>query len=247
MSQYEAWVQPRPNNAWQVHENQTFIDQTRVDNAPLDDEDEDTSDNEEEEAESSDDLSDAEEIDNESEGEGCDEEDDAEKEDNPACDNFNCPVLTDKEVPGTDQVPGRQLSASGCQEPPTRRPEAVPPGSTEQEDSIVDRFLEVMEDQDLHRDSITRLRKFFKTATLEELEDDGGETKESRILLEDRNFAEKCFRPYPKSMTAKELYSALRKQVRRATHRQPSRLITTHRDTRPRPHQSLRLPRRIHG
>lgn len=81
---------------------------------------------------------------------------------------------------------------------------------------IVTRFVTAMEDQDpLHPDSISRLEQFFKLATLENLEEASRDVKASRILLEDRNFSRKCFRPYPRSMTPKQLHEALARQVRR--------------------------------
>lgn len=83
------------------------------------------------------------------------------------------------------------------------------------DDDIVARFVSAMEDQDpLHPDSISRLEQFFKMATLEPLEEASMEVKQSRILLEDRNFSHKTFRPYPRSMTPKQLYEALARQVR---------------------------------
>lgn len=81
---------------------------------------------------------------------------------------------------------------------------------------IVTRFVTAMEDQDpLHPDSISRLEQFFEMATLEKLEEASREVKRSRILLEDRNFSCKCFRPYPRSMNPKQLHEALAREVRR--------------------------------
>lgn len=94
--------------------------------------------------------------------------------------------------------------------------------SGSEENNIIECFLRVMEDQDLRRDSIARLRQLFKSATLERLEEGTRDFKGSRILLEDRNFSRKQFRPYPRSMTPKQLYSALEKQVRRNAHNRVS-------------------------
>lgn len=92
--------------------------------------------------------------------------------------------------------------------------------SESEEEDIIECLLRLMEDQDLRRDSIARLRQLFKSATLERLEEGTMDFEGSRILLEDRNFSHKQFRPYPRSMTPKQLYSALEKQVsRNAYHR----------------------------
>lgn len=87
--------------------------------------------------------------------------------------------------------------------------------SDSEEDGIIERFLRVMEDQGLRRDSSARLKQLLKSVTLERLEEGTRGLKGGRILLEDRNFSRKTFRPYPRSMTPKQLYSALKKQVRR--------------------------------
>lgn len=92
--------------------------------------------------------------------------------------------------------------------------------SESEEEDIIECLLRVIEDQDLRRDSIARLRQLFKSATLERLEEGTMGFEGSRILLEDRNFSHKQFRPYPRSMTPKQLYSALEKRVsRNAYHR----------------------------
>lgn len=101
------------------------------------------------------------------------------------------------------------------------------PGGDEnesEEDEIVTRILSVIEDQDLRRDSIARLRQLFKSTNLERLEESRTGLKESRILLEDRNFTDRTFRPYARSMTPKQLYSALRRKVRSNLHKHLSRL-----------------------
>lgn len=107
------------------------------------------------------------------------------------------------------------------------------------DDDIVARFVTAMEDQDpLHPDSISRLKRFFKTATLEDLEEASREVKEGRILLEDRNFSRKCFRPYPRSMTPKQLHEALAREVRIIQHNKQSELTKIQRypaKTPPRP------------
>lgn len=87
-----------------------------------------------------------------------------------------------------------------------------------EEDNIIECLLSVMDDRDLRRDSIARLRQLFKSATMERLEEGTRDFEGSRILLEDRNFSRKQFRPYPRSMTPRQLYSALEKQVRRNHH-----------------------------
>lgn len=73
--------------------------------------------------------------------------------------------------------------------------------------------LRAMQDQWLRRDSIARLSQLFKSATLESVEEGTGDLKGSRILLEDRNFSYRRFRPYPRSMTPKQLYGALVKKA----------------------------------
>lgn len=82
-----------------------------------------------------------------------------------------------------------------------------------EEDEIIARLLELMEGENLHRDSIARLKHLFKSVNLERLEE-GTKRFRSRILLEDRDFSGKSFRPYPRSMTPKQLYNALGKEVR---------------------------------
>lgn len=87
--------------------------------------------------------------------------------------------------------------------------------SGSEEHNIIECFLRVMEDQDLRRNSIARLRQLFKSASLERLEEGTRDLEGSRILLEDRNYSHKQFRPYPRTLTPKQLHSALEKQVRR--------------------------------
>lgn len=101
------------------------------------------------------------------------------------------------------------------------------PGGDEnesEEDEIVTRILSVIKDQDLRRDSMARLRQLFKSTNLERLEESTTRLKESRILLEDRNFTHKTFRAYPRPMTPKQLYDALGKKVRSNLHKHLSRL-----------------------
>lgn len=173
-SHHERWFRPRPNDGWQLTENQTFVDVNQF-NCALFYDDEDSSDDEEEEIDSSGEKSDAEGSDSDSEEE----------------------------------------EASECDEAPSGNPSNGSSGSlaAEQEIDIVTRFLEVMEDQDLHRDSIARLKQFFKTAKLGDSEALTRKLTGSRIILEDRNFSCNSFRPYSRSMTPKKLHSALGKHV----------------------------------
>ncbi|KAL1865311.1 hypothetical protein Daus18300_007201 [Diaporthe australafricana] len=168
-SLHEKWFRPKPNNGWQLTENQTFVDVKQF-HSVLFDEDDFSDDEEEEDIDSSEEKSDTEESDDE--------------------------------------------GSSECDEAPSGNPNngfGGPPAA-EQDIDIVARFLEVMEDEDLHRDSIARLRQFFKSAKLGDLEEGTWKLTGSRIFLEDRNFSSKIFRPYSRSMTPKKLHSALKKQ-----------------------------------
>lgn len=115
--------------------------------------------------------------------------------------------------------------------------------SESDEDDPIIRFLEAMEDQDLHFASSARLRQYFSSVTMDRLEEGTRDLKLSRILLEDRNFSVKTYRPYPRPMTAKQLYIALGKQVRKDSTYKLYRfwvLTTIHRDTLKRSHPNPR-------
>lgn len=99
-----------------------------------------------------------------------------------------------------------------------------------EEDEIMTRLLELMEGENLHRDSIARLKCLFKSVNLGRLEE-GAKRFRSRILLEDRNFSGKSFRPYPRSMTPKQLYNALGKEVRLHMYHSVLKLTIKFRDT----------------
>lgn len=222
---YDKWLRPRPNNQWQNLENQIFVDQTPLSGQFQDD---DGASEDDEEDDASEEVSDVEESDNESEDEDSDQSS-RRIHDLPSS---NRPQLPDDEVLETELNPTCQLAPPGSEEEPNQRTEIEGPGPSTEDDGIVSRFLTVMEelavkDRDLHRDSIARLGQFFKKATLRRLEEASREIKGSRILLEDRNLSGKIFRPYPRSMTLKQLYEALKKLVRILQQHILSRLTTT--------------------
>ncbi|KAK2599779.1 hypothetical protein N8I77_011504 [Diaporthe amygdali] len=226
-SQYDRWLRPRPNLQWKNVENQTFIDQSKFNSGSLEEDedgsdDEDDEDEEEEEIDSSDDMSDAEGSERENEDEACHVEEETKSRQHSTNNDLGGGVLRDKEVLGTALASDATLPASACEETPNRSRENASCGSVDQEDDVIALFLGVMDDRDLYRDSIARLRQFFKTATLEDLKEGAGELEESRVVLEDRNFSSKSFRPYPRAMTPKQLYNALGK--RRYPSMDPSKL-----------------------
>lgn len=211
-SQNDRRLRTSPNTQWKNLENQRFINQAQTRSAPFTEYGY-TSDDEES-GDSSAEMSDPEGDNNESEGEIFDEEDEAEIKCNLECISLNSPGVADQEILETHLSPDDQLHASRYQD---RRIENMNHGSMGQDNTVVERFLGVMKDQDLHRDSIARLSLFFRNVSLQDLEG-AGEFWKGRILLEDRNFSRKTFRPYPRPMTPKQLYSALGKQVRRSIH-----------------------------
>lgn len=218
MSQYsyDKWLRPRPNIQWQNLENQIFVDQT-----PLSGQfeaDEDLSEVEDDD-DTTDGITDIEESNGESEPE--DESPDAgyESERSQSLISYTGTQLAADEVFGAESTLARHLNPPGVRDAPARRTGNEARNPFPDDDGIVQRFLTVMEelavkDRDLYRDSIARLRQFFKTATLRGLEEARFGCISSRILLEDRNFSGKTFRPYPRSMTLNELYEALAKHVR---------------------------------
>lgn len=213
-SQHDRRLRTSPNTQWKNIENQTFIDQAQIRSAPLDEYGY-TSDDEEESSDSSAEMSDPEGNNNESEDEIFDEEDEAEIKCNFECISLNSPGVADQGILESHLSPDNQPRASRYQD---RRTENMDHGSVGQDNTVVERFLGVMEDQDLHRDSIARLSLFFRQVSLQDLEEGAGEFGKGRILLEDRNFSRKTFRPYPRSMTPKQLYDALGKRVRGSIH-----------------------------
>lgn len=211
-SQNDRRLRTSPNSQWKNLENQRFINQSQIRSAPLDEYGY-TSDDEEESGDSSAEMTDPEGNSNESDCESFDEED--ELKCNLKSISLNSPGVADEEILETHLGPDDQLQASRYQD---RRTENMNPGSVGQDSTVVDRFLGVMKDQNLHRDSIARLSLFFRKVSLQDLEKGAGEFGKGRILLEDRNFSRKTFRPYPRPMTSKQLYNALGKQVRRSIH-----------------------------
>lgn len=87
-------------------------------------------------------------------------------------------------------------------------------GDSENDDTIA-RLLAVMESQDMRYNAIVRLRQLLKPLTLERLEEGSRLSRGSRIILEDRGFSGKTFRPYSRPMTPKQLYVALGRRVRK--------------------------------
>lgn len=195
LRRYDRWLKPRPNTQWQEVENQRFVDVPRFDDESLETDEHESS--QEDEA---------------SDGGGGDE---AEEEPNTSYSHSNRLEVTNEVVSGIDARPDGQPPLSRCQQAPNQETPDEVLDPTEQEDGVITRFLEVMEDQDLHRDSTARLRSFFKIATVECLDQCSRSCKGSRILLEDRNFHAKTFRPYPRSLTPKKLYDALGRKVSR--------------------------------
>lgn len=204
-SQYDRWLRPRPNTQWQNLENQRFIDQAPLRSAWFN-EDGDISDEEDEEFGSSEVTTD---------DEGCtgDEEYAAGDKHDLQCISLGLPGVTDEEPPAT-HINLDQPHVSQHQERPAHN---MNHGYVEEEDTVIEQFLRAMPDHDLHRDSIARLSRFFKTVPPEHLQKAQGESGEGQIVLEDRNFSRKTFRPYPRSMTPRQLYDALRRPVRRST------------------------------
>lgn len=204
-SRHDRWLKPRPNNKWQDLENQRYVDLSRFDDEFVDEEFE-TSDKGGNEG-----------NDNFNEiprGDGSKRRSEDEAHHGPyiACSDPNRLGAMNEEALSTDTSPGSQLRCQHMQAPEQETPNDVL-GPMEQEDDAITQFLEGMDDQDLHRDSATRLKSFFKSATLEGLEECSMASIGSRILLEDRNYSDKTFRPYPRPLTPKNLYDALRRQV----------------------------------
>lgn len=244
-SHYDMWLRPRPNTKWQDVENQRFIDLPRYNDESLDDEEfdeyESSDEDEDEDTDSSDEVSDGEVSDNGGENE-------AGRERDLTCCDLSKPEVADEGISGDDsrfnnQIPGLGRGQTSDHEAPNEGLDSL-----DQEDDVIAQFLEVMEDQDLHRDSIARLRNFFKTANLEHLEKRSTSWKGSRILLDDRNFSAKHFRPYPRSLTPKQLYDALRRQVRHFSHfLSLSELTNSDRGTQTRPLPHLKVQQIRYG
>lgn len=224
-SRNDRWLKPRPNTIWQDVENQRFIDLPRFNDESLDDEeygssdeDEDEDEYEDEESGSCNEIPDGEGRGSGSEDEVCHVGNEAERGHSLACNDSNGLGMTDEGILGTCSESDSQLPGLIFEQIPKHGTPTEILDPMEQEDDAIAHFLRAIEDQDLHRDSIARLRKFFKTAKLEVLEQRSMAWKESRILLEDRNFSAKHFRPYPRSLTPKQLYDALQRQVMLFSH-----------------------------
>lgn len=203
-SRYDRWLKPRPNTEWQDFENQRFVDFHPYDDGFVDEEECEHIDESE-----SNDIAD--EMPDREEESDVRIEDEAHTGRRLACSVSNRLEVANEVILGTDS----QLISVRHQPVPEQEASNEAVGPLEQEDDVITQFLEVMEDQDLRRDSVARLKSFFKSATLECLDKCSMAWTRSRILLEDRNFSAKTFRPYSRSLTPKQLYDALRGQVGR--------------------------------
>lgn len=208
-SRHDRWLKSRPNNKWQDLENQRYVDLSRFDDEFVDEDELESNDKGGNEANDS--------LNEIPRGDGSDRrsEDEAHHGSYIACSDPDRLGAMNEAILSTDTNLESQLPGLRCQH--MQAPEQETPndvlGPMEQEDDVITQFLQVMEDQDLHRDSAARLKSFFKSATLEGLEECYMASMGSRILLEDRNYSDKTFRPYPRPLTPKQLYDALRRQV----------------------------------
>lgn len=205
-SLYDRWLKPRPNTKWQDLENQRFVDLSQFDDEFVDEDEYELS---EEGGYKAKDSSNEMPV-----GDGSDRgnEDEAHHGPHLAYSNSDRLGAMDEAILSTEYSSNTQKPGSMCQQAPEQETlnEVLP---MEQEDDVITKFLTVVEDQDLHRDSTARLKSFLKSATLACLEQCSVEWTGSRILLEDRNFSDKTFRPYPRPLAPKQLYDALRRQV----------------------------------
>lgn len=213
-SQKEEWLRASPNTRWQNLENQKFIDLTQIRSTFLD-EDRYNADSEEEDIRTTEGTSDTEASNYESECEISDEEDEAEIPHNFERVSFNAPGVAGQGNLKPRLIYDCQPNASRCQDGQAGNTDH---GFVGQKDNVVEQFLWAREDEDLHWDSIARLERFFEAVSLEDVEQATVDFGECRILLEDRSYSRKTFRPYPRSLTPKQLYGALGKQVGRSSH-----------------------------
>lgn len=208
-SRHDRWLKSRPNNKWQDLENQRFVDLSRFDDEFVDEDEFESNDKGGNEANDS-----LKEIPR-GDGNNRRNEDEAHHGSYIAYNDPDRLGAVKEAILSTDTSLESQLPGLRCQH--MQAPEKETPdnvlGPMEQEDDVITQFLQVMEDQDLHRDSAARLKSFFKSATLEGLEGCYMASIGSRILLEDRNYSDKTFRPYPRPLTPKQLYDALRRPV----------------------------------
>lgn len=207
-SRHDRWLKPRPNNMWQDVENQRFVDLPQYYDEFVDEDEYELSDE-------NDTNNICNEIPGREEGNVSGIEDEAHQGPRLACSLSHTLEVTNEVRLGTGSSFDSQLPVSRNQQAPEQEIPNEILGPVQQEDDVITQFLEVMEDKDLHRDSIARLKSFFKLATLELLEQCSVAWTGSRILLEDRNFSAKTFRPYSRSLTPKQLYDALRRRVGR--------------------------------
>lgn len=218
-SQNDMRWQKGQNTGWQDPVNQRFINQHALGSSLLD-QGGIVSDSEENNVHSPEEIHVADASSDEDGAQTFGDENEAEVSDNPEDGNFDA-----SRVVGQKHAPLHLMSRS---QPTSSRPQGGQTENThhgcvgQEDDTIIERFLGTMEeDQDLclHlSDSIARLRRFLQNATLDNLEGDAGQLGDSRILLEDRNFSRKTFRQYPRTLTPKQLYDALRKQVSKSIH-----------------------------
>lgn len=204
-SRNDIWLKPRPNTKWQGVENQRFVDLAQFDDVSVDG-DEHESRAPDEADETSDEIPGR-------EGSDSARQNEVGQGRNLTCDVSERPEVAKEVTLGSHSSSDSQLSSSICQQAAEQETLNEVLGPVEPKYDVVTQFLDVMEDQDLHRDSISRIRSFFKMATPQCLEQCSVAWKGSRILLEDRNLSDKTFRAYPRSLTPKQLYNALGRQV----------------------------------
>lgn len=209
-SRNDIWLKPRPNTKWQGVENQRFVDLAQFDDDSVDG-DEHESRAPDEADETSDEIP------------GREESDSAREDEVGRGRNLTCDVSDRSEVPkevtlGSHSSSDSRISSSICQQAAEQETLNEDLGPVEPKYDVVTQFLDVVEDQDLHRDSIARIRSFFKMATPQCLEQCSVAWKGGRILLEDRNLSDKTFRAYPRSLTPKQLYDALGRHVGKRHH-----------------------------
>ena len=84
------------------------------------------------------------------------------------------------------------------------------------EESIVSKFLEVIDDHDTHHACIQRLQDFFYNASLEQMGQNNEESEEGQscqCVLDERNITSHMFRRYPKPLVPVKVYEKLMKNV----------------------------------
>lgn len=94
-------------------------------------------------------------------------------------------------------------------------PAANPSLETTHREDAVSRFLDVVEDHDAHRASVERWRNFLDGASLEQLNQDDGASRDSgcQTVLDDRNFTSRLYRRYKRPLSPAEIYEKLMEKV----------------------------------